>query len=315
MRNWKKKNLNVGMVLLQSTLFTFLLTAFPIRANEIHSEKYLFSFKSFKSTCLLRVNDLPAADNTTIFSRTMSAGFNLTAFLDNGENNIELLMGPQDPKDINTLLSDSSCQVIISKETKTTSEEIANFKLSVNDKGKITTNRSINHTSGMFGTEVLEGYTKNKKDYGLYKLVSNVVLKGLPRWSWVNAKPVSESDLEIIRKAYSDIWWMMKKRDLDGLKRITQISNQEMAFAEGVTTGIIFISNDFPQHVMNKEFTPVPIEWDDYKLITYRDGRLFRLGVGFFQVSPLQFQDSKGDIAFGYNPYFSIIDGKVTLVR
>ncbi|MBI0432208.1 IdsF, partial [Pectobacterium parmentieri] len=69
----------------------------------------------------------PAGDNTTIPSKTMSAGFNLTAFLENGNNDIELLMGPQDYEDPKTLFPDSSCQVIVTKDTETTSTEIANF--------------------------------------------------------------------------------------------------------------------------------------------------------------------------------------------
>ncbi|MEI7159739.1 IdsF, partial [Pectobacterium parmentieri] len=60
---------------------------------------------------------------------------------------------------------------------------------------------------------------------------------------------------------------------------------------------------------------PLPIDWSKYKIIKYRDGRLFRLGVGFFQNSPLRFINEEGKIAFAYRPYFSIIDGKVTLVR
>ncbi|RLM17873.1 IdsF, partial [Brenneria alni] len=292
----------------------FLLAVFPVRASEMINEKYLFSFKSYKSTCILRVNNFPAIDNTTIYSGTMSAGFNLTAFLENGANDIELLMGPQNHKDPNTLFPDSSCQVIISKETKNASEEIAVFKLGVNDKGEITANESVNPTtSTIFSTEIWEGYTKNEKDYGLYKLRSNIILKGLPRWSWVNATPVTENDLVKIRMAYTDIWLMMKNRDIEGLKKITQLSNQEMAYAEGATTGMMFISSGFPQHVIDKQLTPVPIEWDEYELITYCGGRLFRLAAGFFQNSPLQFKNSDGKVVFVYNPYFSIIDGKVIL--
>ncbi|MBJ7223029.1 MULTISPECIES: IdsF [unclassified Brenneria] len=319
MVGWKKTIQNIGLILFDGAFCFLLLVVFPVRADEMNSEKYLFSFKTYKSSCLLRVNNFPAIDNATIYSGTMSAGFNFTAFLENGANDIELLMGPQNIEDSNTLFTDSSCQVIISKETRNTSTEIANFTLSVNNQGKITANGSANYTSGVssgiFNTEIWEGYTNDENDYDMYKLRSNLILRDLPRWSWVNATPVTERDLLKIRKAYADIWLMMKERDIEGLKQITRISNQEMAFAEGVTTGMIFISTGFPQHVINKQLSPIPIVWDEYELITYRGGRLFRLGAGFFQVSPLQFKDSKGNVVFSYNPYFSIIDGKVTLVR
>lgn len=302
----------------KSRLFSFnvatlplLLLSFSAQAEEI-KEKYLVYFNTYKSTCLLRVNELPAGDNTTIPSKTMSAGFNLTAFLENGNNDIELLMGPQDYDAPETLYPDSSCQVIVTKDTETTSTEIANFQLTVNEKGAITASDSATTANSSI---VFEGYTKNEKDYGLYKVRGRLKASGLPRWSWVNATPVTEDDLQKIKIAYTDIWLMMKDRDIEGLKKITEISNQEMAFAEGSTTGMMFISTDFPQHVVNKELTPTPIEWGKYKIIRYRDGRLFRLAIGFFQNSPLKFQNSNGDVVFTYNPYFSIIDGKVTLVR
>ncbi|ACX89188.1 conserved hypothetical protein [Pectobacterium parmentieri WPP163] len=309
MINWKNSIQNLGLILFNTV---FLITAFTTRAEEMINEKYLFSFKSSKSTCALRVNDFSAADTTLASQGAMSAGFNLTAFLENGNNDIELLMGPQDYEDPKTLFPDSSCQVIVTKDTETTSTEIANFKLTVNEKGEITASDSATTANSSI---VFEGYTKNEKDYGFYKVRGSLKAVGLPRWAWVNATPVTEDDLQKIKMAYTDIWMMMKDRDIEGLKKITQISNQEMAFAEGSNTGVMFISTDFPQHVIDKQFTPIPIEWDKYKLIPYRGGRLFRLGVGYYQHSPLRFKNPEGKFIFSYNPYFSIIEGKVTLVR
>ncbi|AYH17878.1 IdsF [Pectobacterium parmentieri] len=309
---FSRASYNLPLFLLKMATFLLLALVFPAKADEMSSEKYLFSFKTYKSTCILRVNDLPAVDNTTIDSGTISAGFNLTAFLENGKNDIELLMAPQYHEDPETLYPDSSCQVIVTKDTETTSTEVANFKLTVNEKGEITASDSATTANS---SKIFEGYTKNEKDYGFYKVRGRLKATGLPRWSWVNATPVTENDLQKIKVAYTDIWMMMKDRDIEGLKKVTQISNQEMAFAEGSNTGMMFISTDFPQHVIDKQLTPVPIEWDKYKIIRYRDGRLFRLAIGFFQNSPLKFKNSNGDVVFTYNPYFSIIDGKVTLVR
>ncbi|MCL6350712.1 IdsF [Pectobacterium polaris] len=312
MKNWKRVIQNIDLILFKIIFFFFLLGIHSVRADEMSSEKYLFSFKTYKSTCLLRVNDLPAIDNTTNDSGTMSAGFNLTAFLENGKNDIELLMAPQYHKDPKTLYPDSSCEVIVTKDTETASTEIARFKLSVNEKGEITASESVNTANS---STVFEGYTQNEQDYGFYKVRGNLKIDSLPRWAWVNATPVTENDLPKIKLAYTDIWMMIKDRDIEGLKKISQISNQEMAFAEGATTGMMFISTDFPQHVIDKNLTPAPIEWGKFRIIKYRNGRLFRLAFGFFQNSPLKFQNSNGEGVFTYNPYFSIIDGKVTLVR
>ncbi|WP_343286295.1 IdsF [Serratia sp. 506_PEND] len=279
------------------------------------NEKIFFTFKTYKSSCGLRVNNLQALDTSKAVQGVMSAGFNSTAFLSNGNNTIELLMGPQIYKDPKTLYPDSSCEVTVSKDTKDRSTKIASFKLSVNEKGEITAKNSLNYNGSQFNSQIFEGYTKNQKDYGMYKLSSNLIVHDLPRWEWTKGTPVTERDLPMIRKAYENIWWMMYNRDIDGLKKISQISTQEMAYAEGTTTGVMFVSTDFPEHVLDKSLTPVPIDWSQYKLITYKNGYLFRMGVGYYQNSPLKFKDSTGTAVFGYAPYFSIIDGQVKLVR
>lgn len=317
MKNLKKVIQLTGLIYfsVNSIVSSLFFLSESVKASEMIREKYLFTFKTNKSMCDLKVNNIPAINNTEASLGIMSAGFNFTSFLSNGNNSVEILMGPQKYKDPKTLYPDSSCEVIISKDTKDTSTEIAKFRLSVNEKGEITARNSSHYNGGQFNTQVVEGYTKNEKDYGLYKLSSNLLINDLPRWEWTKATPVTEKDLPMIRQAYENIWWMIQKRDIDGLKKISQISTNEMAYAEGTTTGIIFVSTDFPAHVLNKELTPLPIDWNQYKLITYKGGYLFRMGVGYYQNSPLKFQDSTGKVVFGYAPYFSIINGKVVLVR
>lgn len=285
------------------------------RAKEMISEKYLVSFKSNKSTCILRVNDLPAADSTVANLRTVSLGYNSTAYLENGKNKVELLMGPMNHKDPSTLYKNSSCTVVFSKNTEHSSEELAVFSLNVNEENKISAANSVNHTSLNYGKSIYEGYSKSDKDFGLYKAESELIVRGLPKWSWVHATPVTKEDLPKIRLAYEKIWKMMHERDVHGLESISRISLEELSYAEGISKNIIFMSTDLPQHVLNKELRPVPIDWGKYKLITYKDGRLFRMAVGFFQNSPLKFMDEKGTAVYAYSPYFSIINNNVVLVR
>ena len=315
MTSWKRKTHPRALISLSALVGSLLFTTFSARADEMITEKYLFSFKTYKSTCLLRVNDFPAADSTTADFGTLSAGFNLTAFLENGPNTIELLMGPQDHADPDTLYSDSSCKLTVSKDTKDNSETLAEFALTVDANGHITAKESADYQGGAFHSRVLEGTTKNPNDFGLYKLESTVTAKGLPRWAWADATPVSEKDLPLIQKAYADIWKLIQARDMEALKKITRISSEEMAYAEGTSPGVVLLSTDFPEHVVDKQYTPVPIVWGDYELKTYRGGRLFRLAAGCFQTSPLQFQNASGEVVYVYNPYFSLINGKVVLVR
>lgn len=314
MKKWKGKTQNVALILCNILLFN-LLSVSSVRAENMIPEKFLVSFKTNKSTCILRINDFPAINSTKARLGTMSAGYNTTAFLANGKNRIELLMGPQKNDDPRTLFSDSSCMAIISKDTRDSSKVIASYKLNVDKEGSITAVDSSVDDSGKLEGRVFEGYTKNKNDFGLYKLESEFYVTGLPRWKWVDATPVTEQDIPKIKKAYENIWMMMKNHDVENLKSITRISNEETAYAEGTTLGMMFISTNFPSRVLDDKLTPLSIDWSRYKLIKYRDGRLFRMGVGFIQNSPLKFQDSDGNVVFTYNPYFSIIDGKVVLVR
>lgn len=309
MTNWKRKSLNTGLIFASLYFFSTLAGA-----NSMAIVKYNFSFKSKKSTCLLRINDLPTIDNTTIPSGTMSAGFNITPYLENGANRIELLMGPQDNEDPKTLFPDSSCEVVLSKDDDGVTNEMSAYKLIVNDKGGIAAFKS-SIENNVYNQKVVEGYAENDNDYGLYKVRGDVVIEGLPTWSWINARPVTELDLHEIRKAYVEMAGLIKLRDIEKLKEITKIANQEIAFTQGVSADLVFSSTDLPAHVMDKSFTLAPINWDEQKLKTYSNGRLFRLGAGFFQISPLQFINQDGEISFAWNPYLSIINGKITVVR
>ena len=315
MKNWKKKTQHTASTLASIILCFLLMMTFSVKAEKMNGEKYIFSFKTHKSTCILRVNNFPAVDSVRADQGTMSAGFNLTAFLEDGSNNIELLMGGVDFEGPKTLFSDSSCEVVISKDTHDSSVKIAEFKLNVNDKGEICAGESMGYKGGEFSSKIVEGFSNSKVDFGLYKAQSDIILSGIPKWSWTKATPVTDNDLPVIRKAYENIISMIKNRDIEGLKKITKISNDEMGGAEGVSPAVMFISTDFPQHVVDKSLMPVPIQWNKYKLVKYRDGKLFRLAVGYYQNSPLKFQNVEGKVVFTYNPYFSIIDGKVTLVR
>ena len=251
---------------------------------------------------------MPCMDSSTNRSATLSDGYNTTAYVEKGSNKIELLMRPETPDDPNTLFAASSCEVAISKENKDTGEEVARYRLSVDDQGKITARESA-------GGPLTEGYTQNKNDFNLYKLEGHFSLQGLHEWNWVKATPVRDEDKAKIKQAYEALWTMMQNRDIDGLKAMTQAAHKEMAYAEGVSPGMMFLSSGLPEHVADSQLTPVPIDWNKYRLMSYREGRIFRMGVGFFQNSPLRFQNAEGKIVCAWKPYFAIIDGKVVLVR
>ena len=272
---------------------------------------YSFSFKTIKSTCLLRINDLPVIDNTDSETGTMSAGYNITPFLENGSSQIELLMGPEDIEDPKTLYTDSSCEVTVYRKENNAERKVASYKLVVDGDGKISSQPVT--AGGSDRLNLREGYTSNDNDHGLYKLTGEFSVAGIPAWQWTNARPVTEQDINEIKTAYAKIAGFINIKDINELKRSTKISNDEIALSQNASPEFIFQSTGLAGLVA--DYTVAPIDWNKYKLIKYNNGKLFRLGVGFYQISPLRFVDSDGGIQSSYNPYFSIINGKVVLVR
>lgn len=128
-------------------LFVFLLFVFSFsgKATVMNKVKYLVSFKTNRSACMVRVNNFPMINNFTYKSGSITTGFNITAFVENGLNHIELLMGAVDPGDNSTLYPDSDCELIISKETSTSSQQITSLILSVDKNGDVTPTSSSNY--------------------------------------------------------------------------------------------------------------------------------------------------------------------------
>lgn len=297
-------------------MFFFVCSClFPAGVHAIDLATYKFSINATKSTCVLRLNDFPVIDTTLTTSGSISAGYGITPYLENGLNRIELLMGPLDHEDPKTLYPDTSCKVSISKKHNGVINKIASYTLAVDENGHIKAIKGSDDVENAYNKNITEGYTKNAEDYGLYKLSGDLVVSDVPKWSWVDATPVNASLLPDIQKTYATLWSAMKNRDVAWLSKFAKISNEEISVATGMPPQMIFESTDFPGHILDKTLTPLPIEWDDYELVTYRGGRLFRLGVGYYQNSPLKFKNESGGVVFSYNPYFSIINGKITLVR
>ncbi|MFV8906781.1 hypothetical protein ABQ333_16180 [Serratia fonticola] len=315
MMDWKRKTRLIVVFCCNCVLFNFLFGVSFLRAETMGDMKYLVSFNTKRSACMAKINDFPVIDNLTYASGTISTGFNITSFVENGENSIEIRMGSIDPNDKNTLYLDSMCQLTITKDTANSSQEVTSLILSVDKKGNIKASSSSNYDGLLNEGRVDESQSAESKEQDLYRVGRKVTLSGLPTWAWVHATPVSENDLPKIRSAYKEVWSAMKSRDVNMLKKLTVISNKEMGVAEGVSADTIFESYNLPEKVLDKNLSLIDLELEPYKIITYCNGRVFRFGRGIYQISPLKFQDSDGDFPYSYNPYFSIIDGKVVIVR
>ncbi|CDH22088.1 conserved hypothetical protein [Xenorhabdus bovienii str. kraussei Quebec] len=79
---------------------------------------------------------------------------------------------------------------------------------------------------------------------------------------------------------------------------------------------IFFDSMNFEELIDSKIYTPrLSPKWQDYRLVKYKEGRIFRLEKGNFGRSPIIMDENGTEYISTYDPYLSIIDGKVVIAR
>lgn len=315
MKLWIKKTQNIGLIYFNFCFLVLFCSVFSLRAEQMSEIKYLAEFRTRESACMMRVNGFSLVDNFGTSSGTMTTGLNVTAFLENGKNSIELLMGAMDPNDDKTLHADSSCILVITQDTKDTSMQVTSIQLTVDKDRKIVASTSPNYRGGTSETAIDEQQLPSDDELKMHRAARNVILDHIPAWQWVSAKPVTDGYIPEIKAAYTNIWNAMSSRNVDALKKLSEISSKEMGLAEGISSDTIFESYDLPQNILDKTLSPIPLTWDNYVLKSYCGGRVFRFIKGINQNSPLRLRNEEKRIVYSYNPYFSIIDGKVVIVR
>ena len=316
MINLKKTNQHTAFIYCSIVLLMALLSISSLQAKTMNGIKYLVSFKTKRSACMVRVNGFPVFDNFTSQSGTIAAGDNITSFIENGKNRVEVLMGSIDSKDKDTLYSDSECEILITRDTIDTSEKVTTIKLSVDkDKNIVATSSSSYDGFKQEGRIVDEQLPEDNLLY-LHRFYRDIEFSGIKEWSWVNAdRTVTEKDLPAIQETYREIWQAMKDRNIKTLRKMAAISSQEMGDAEGISPDIVFEAYNLPQNTLDTNLTLIDLEWGKYKLTTYCNGRVFRLSSGIYENSPLRLKNKNGEIVYSYTPYLSIINGKVVIVR
>lgn len=292
-----------------------LFLGFPLKSTAAEQVRYIASLNTSRSACMVRVNNFPMFDNFDYQSGSISTGFNLTAFVENGNNDIEVLMGSIDPADSTTLYPDSKCTLRITRDTLTSSSPVTEIILSVDDHGKIVSSLSSNANDPTKEAPLDETQFPADREDKLFRTGRLVKLDGLPEWEWVKATPVTEQSLPLIKDTYTTLWAAMKARDIETMKSMAALSSAEMGESEGMSADLLFKSYELDTKLADPELSPIDLKLDKYQLVTYANGRVFRLARGIYQNSPLRLKDAEGKAVFAYNPYFAIVNGKVTLVR
>lgn len=288
--------------------------------------RYSAYFKTEGSLCILSVNGLDYL-STLDGPRTISTGSDITDALENNnKNSIGLIFYPSKSKKIR---DNYSCEVKVIKSTPDKPDEIiTNFKIVFDGKN----NRqftdpdgySIQDISDTIKSKIIKGISNRITFEGHTKANDwltasrDFIASGIPEWKWTKAIP-QNNDSELRNKlivAYKDLISDLEKNDIQTIKKKYSIALYEYAKADLTDDTDLFFDSIGIVDAMEEGKIKSHAEWNNFKVLTYQKGRIFCLGVGgASRRSPLQFFNEKGEHIFSWNPFFAMIDGKMTLVR
>ncbi|HDU8610602.1 TPA: hypothetical protein RG697_002217 [Morganella morganii] len=270
---------------------------------------YAVSFNTQLAFCMVKVNDILIMDSGDSSTGTMFAGQTVSGLLENGENTITVTMlGEPFSPDGSGLTTDMACEVTVEKlYPGNKSEPVITAALMVNDDKQIMPVTPDDKSIVKFGV------TDRRFESGSTEVTKKFRAGGLPDWNWTTATPVTEQDIPKIKAFYEELHNAFRRQDLAKIRNMTGGAWEMLATTQGSTSDRMWDSMDFKRYFDNG-FKTVPVNWDKYELHTYKNGRIFRYELGYDRVSPIELENRDGE-NFVYNPYLSVINGKVTVVH
>ncbi|EGR2423471.1 glycosyl hydrolase [Vibrio cholerae] len=258
-------------------------------------------------------------DNLGSDSGTFSSGFNATAFLQPGENELNLWTVPVGAYNGDfTYHENDRCELtIFGAFPDGNKQELSNLTATIIDSKpnvKTSTIYPDNHKTPLINVDGVTPYRRTIFTRPIY-------VKTIPRWRWVDATPIREDNPEQMKqlyRAYTNLLTLMEKRDLEGLNMAWSLSNRENAMADAYysTPDEFFDAVGFESTF--KEYSDGKVEprreWHEYKLKSYMGGRLVQLEDKRGH-SPLRITSDEKNLGFSVLPYFSMIDGRVVVSR
>jgi hypothetical protein len=280
---------------------------------------YTTNIQSETVYCFAAFNKMDMLDNLKTSSGTFSSGFNPTAYLQPGDNVLNLDVVPigvyeQD----DTYRPDDQCEMTLYGAFPDGKKvEISSLHVTVED-GKPTTKTSKDYPSNH--QTPLNDVTGHL-DGHLTEFSRPFKVKAIPRWRWVDATPIREDNpeqMKLLYRAYTDLITLMEARDFEGFKMAYSLSMREHAKADGYFSSADEFYRNVAFERTLKEWDDAVVkprrDWSEYKLESRMDGRLVRL-VDKRSSSPLRLVSESKDIERTITPYFSMIDGRVVVSR
>lgn len=299
----------------------FLFSSYTV-AN-MNTTKYSAYFKTQSGVCLLQINGVIYID-TLRGPKTISTGSDISGWLENGENDIGLAFYPAKTKN---QYDEKNCEVKIVKTTRDKQEKIiTQFKITFDGKSERSDKSaySIIDVSDVTGNKISEGiYNKIKfkndaapKDW--MTATRKINISDIPDWEWTKATTLSDSSnlRHELMSAYQDLLSDLNKNDLETIKRKYSIALEENVNLDPSSSKDEFFESIGIEDAMKEGALDLHPDWSKYNIYFYQKNRVFCLAMEESKRnSPIRFYDKNGDFVFAWNPFFSMINGKLVLVR
>ncbi len=280
-------------------------------AKNTMDEIYVINLSSNDAGCGIKINDMFVMDNKRASEGHYSAGQNITSMLTDGQNTLSLIMYNGSVIDRGEKLTpDMWCEVELNKLSENgNSTFISGIKLTGDSDGKLVVSDKYKNNND----QIYFGGSSRESEFDVLEAKNQFSLQGLPQWQWEKATPITDADLPKVQAFYRELQQAFADKNLSKLKEMGKISWDEFAYADNSSPDIFWNSLEFKE-MLDDGYKPAKIDWSRYILSAYEDKRIFRYEIGFSRLSPIKLVSPEGR-TFHYNPYLSIIDGKVTIVR
>lgn len=260
---------------------------------------YIVNFKSNDSLCFIKINDMLVMDNADSIEGEFTIGKTISSYLQNGENTLSISMLNNSLKGDGKVTSNMWCSATVAEVNE--KKPISGVKLIIDD-GKILADPHFHSRKiSYFGNSPrVDGAEK-----GMIEVTQSFHATNLPNWAWIEGTPVTDDDIPKIKNFYESLQNEFKKQDLSKIYKATEGIWITLAKEQGSTPQKIWNSMNFKK-IFSDGYKAIPIDWKDYNLNSYMNGRIFRFEAGYDRTSPLIIENKDDDI-FTLTPYLSII--------
>ncbi|HIF9224532.1 TPA: hypothetical protein ACX6QE_002303 [Photobacterium damselae] len=268
--------------------------------------KFSFELRTQKSYCYALVNGVKISDSNTI-GGTISSGYDISTILQNGKNTMTIIFTGMDDSDRKKIEQDSYCTLLIKEKRK---DDIVNYVSLVGDSlNGLASGKNSPHYDGLGQAgKVTEGYWERMNF--AYEVTRTFTVSGVNEWAWTKGSKISDSEKNrnVLYKKYTNIYKKLKDNDETSLIDIYRSALLESANNDGATVDGEWKSLGISK-MLDDGYKPRLDYIDNYKIVTYADGKIFRLE-NEFGSSPLK-MDKEGEKTRTLNPYFSYVDGGI----